>query len=122
MQQTKEKAPRTVAAVQDAKDELLDHAHHKDSMENVKKQVLELSNNLDFADTELGEVHLVLQDVLQQIYEEIGPKSVHTEYAQTRFLYYGAILGMICRSLFDLKTDVAGITEAAGKLSDEVSG
>ena len=120
MQQTKEKAPRTVAAVQDAKDELLNTAHHKDSTENVKKQVLELSNSLSFTDVEIGEVHIVLQDIVQQMYEE-SSGNVHSEYVQARFSYYSAVLAMICRSLFDLKTELIDIVEAADKLCGEVN-
>ena len=120
MQQTKEKAPRTVAAVQDAKDEPLENARHKDNMENVKKQVLELSNSLSFADVEVGEVHIVLQDIVQQMCEEFSG-NVHSEYAQARFSYYAAVLAMICRSLFDLKTELIDIVEAADKLCGKVN-
>lgn len=122
MQQEKENAPCTAATAQDA-NEHLESAHTENITEEVKKQVLALTNDLDFADVELGEIHLVLQDVLQQIYEEVEPvHNVHSEFSQARFTYYGAVLRMICRSLFDLKTDIAGITEAAEKLNDEVNG
>ena len=122
MQQEKEKVPCTAATVQGTKREHLERAHLENITEEVKKQVLALTNDLDFADVELGEIHLVLQDVLQQLYEEVEPvHNVHSEFSQARFTYYGAVLRMICRSLFDLKTDIAGITEAAEKLNDEVN-
>lgn len=122
MQQKKEKAPCTAATVQDAKDELFGYAHLKDTTREIKKQVFALFSDLDIAQVGFDEIYLVLQDVLEQIYEEVAPvHNVHSEYSRGRFSYYGAVLRMLCNALFDLKADIASITEAAGKLSDEVN-
>ena len=122
MQQEKEKVPCTAATVQGTKREHLERAHTKNITQEIKGQVLALSNDLDFADVELGEIHLVLQDVLQQIYEEVEPvHNVHSEFSQTRFSYYAAALRMVCRSVFDLKTEVSAASAASEKLCEEIS-
>ena len=121
MQQKKEKAPCTAATVQDA-NEHLDRAHVNISTQEIKGQVLELSNKLDFSDVELAEIHFVLQDLVQQLYDEVEPvHNVHSEFSQARFSYYAAALRMVCRSVFDLKSEVSDAAEAAEKLCGEIS-
>lgn len=121
MQQKKEKAPCTAATVQGTKREHLESAHTKNITQEIKGQVLELSNKLDFSDVELAEIHFVMQDLVQQLYEEVEPvHNVHSEFSQARFSYYAAVLRMVCRSVFDLKTEVSDAAEAAEKLCEEI--
>ena len=119
--QRKEKAPCTVAAVQNAKNDP-SQDQHENNTKNISSQAFHLFGDLEIADVELEEIEIVMQDLLEQIYMESAPANVvHSEYSKLRFTYYAAMISLILGSISTLKKDLADLIGKAEDLNNQVS-